>query len=83
MRDEEIHTAYCKRVRPTRAGTYTRTDGTTGNMADVNLMMDRFKREFANKLDTSSVTHLPDMQGSGVLRDLREAVNDGDWRVVA
>jgi hypothetical protein len=64
-------------------GTYTRADGTTGNMADVNLMMDRFKREFANKLDTSSVTHLPDMQGSGVLRDLREAANDEDWRVVA
>lgn len=29
------------------------------------------------------VVVLPDMQGSGAVRDLREAANDGEWRVVA
>ena len=54
-------------------GSFTKTDGSTGNMADVNLIMDRFNREFADTLDTTAVANLPDMQGSGVLRDLREA----------
>jgi len=62
-------------------GTYTRTDGTTGStgaasgLADVNLADDTFHREFTDHLDTSAVADLPDMQGSGAVRDLREAAS--------
>jgi len=38
-----------------------------------NLAADTFHREFTSTLDTSAVSALPDMQGSGVLRDLRQA----------
>jgi hypothetical protein len=38
-----------------------------------NLAADTFHREFTSTLDTSTVCALPDMQGSGVLRDLRQA----------
>ena len=41
-----------------------------------------FYREFADKLDTTSVASLPDMQGSGKVRDLQEAANDDEWRTV-
>ena len=61
-------------------GTFTKTDGTTGstgavtgNLADINLASDTFHRTFPNVLDTTSVATLPDMQGSGKVRDLREA----------
>ena len=61
-------------------GTFTRTDGSTGiagavtgNLADVNLASDTFHRTFPDVLDTTSVATLPDMQGSGKVRDLREA----------
>ena len=61
-------------------GTFTKTDGATGNvgavtgnMADINLASDTFHRTFPNVLDTTSVATLPDMQGSGAVRDLREA----------
>jgi len=62
-------------------GTYTRTDGTTGGtvaasgLADVNLADDTFHREFTDRLDTGTVADLPDMQGSGAVRDLREAAS--------
>ena len=72
-------------------GTFTRADGTTGstgavtgNLADINLASDTFHRSFPNMLDTTSVATLPDMQGSGAVRDLREAANDAaEWRVLA
>ena len=61
-------------------GTYTRTDGTTGSagttsrMADVNLAADTFHRLFTDPLPiTPEIQALPDMQGSGAVRDLREA----------
>ena len=61
-------------------GSFTRTDGSTGtagavtgNLADINLASDTFHRTFPNVLDTTSVATLPDMQGSGAVRDLREA----------
>ncbi|WP_300454594.1 calcium-binding protein [Accumulibacter sp.] len=63
-------------------GTYTRSDGSVGttgavagNLADVNLADDTFHREFTDTLDTSAVATLPDMQGSGAVRDLREAAS--------
>ena len=71
-------------------GTFTKTDGTTGstgaitgNLADINLASDTFHRTFPNVLDTTSVATLPDMQGSGAVRDLREAANDEEWRMAA
>ena len=61
-------------------GTYIKTDGSSGttgevvgNMADINLANNPFNREFTDHLDTSAVNHLPDMQGSGMVRDLRES----------
>ena len=63
-------------------GSYTRTDGSTGTagvtagMADVNLAVDTFHRTFADVIPTTVDTAtLPDMQGSGVVRDLREAAS--------
>jgi hypothetical protein len=68
-------------------GTYTKTDGTTGstvevtgNLADINLGTDSFHRVFTDHLDTSGVANLPDMLGSGAVR---EAANDCLWRMVA
>ena len=61
-------------------GTFIKSNGTlgelgdvTGNLADINLASDTFHRTFTTALDTTSVANLPDMQGSGVVRDLREA----------
>ena len=71
-------------------GIYTKTDGSSGttgevigNLADINLAANPFNREFTDPLDTTAVNHLPDMQGSGMVRDLREAANDCLWRVAA
>ncbi|NOT15670.1 MAG: hypothetical protein HOP21_08885, partial [Methylotenera sp.] len=57
----------------TNTGTYTKADGTTGSVADINLANDTFHRQFGNVLNTTTVANLPDMQGSGAVRDLREA----------
>jgi hypothetical protein len=54
-----------------------------------------FYRQFPDHLDTTAVADLPDMQGSGMVRDLREAAtlkpgpnvptaaNDGVFRIAA
>lgn len=63
-------------------GTFTRTDGSTGNtgapqkMADINLALDTFHRTFVTPIPlTPAAEQLPDMQGSGKVRDLREAAS--------
>ncbi|MBU0484382.1 MAG: hypothetical protein KKB30_07710, partial [Proteobacteria bacterium] len=63
-------------------GTFIKTDGTMGTMgevgdlADVDLAEDTFHREFTDTLTIAAEAEaLPDMQGSGVLRDLREATS--------
>jgi VCBS repeat-containing protein len=63
-------------------GSYTRTDGTTGTagvtagMADINLAVDTFHRTFADAIPlTTEAQALPDMHGSGVVRDLRQAAS--------
>jgi Ca2+-binding RTX toxin-like protein len=63
-------------------GTFLRTDGTTGTagttsgMADVNLAADTFHRAFAEAIAiTPAAAVLPNMHGSGIVRDLREAVS--------
>ena len=65
-------------------GSFIKADGTqgelgsvtgdlTGNLGDINLASDTFHRSFTTALNTASVATLPDMQGSGVVRDLRQA----------
>ncbi|MDP3744638.1 MAG: calcium-binding protein, partial [Methylotenera sp.] len=61
-------------------GSFIKADGSTGtvgevtgNLGDINLADDTFHRQFADTLDTTAVASLPDMQGSGAVRDLREA----------
>lgn len=63
-------------------GTYTRTDGSTGTvgevmkLADVNLAVDTFHRQFPDSVPLAAgVTALPNMQGSGLVRDLWEAMS--------
>ena len=63
-------------------GTFTRMDGTSGTagvtagMADINLAVDTFHRTFADAIPlTDTALPLPDMQGSGAVRDLSEAAS--------
>ncbi|MGZ9710281.1 hypothetical protein ACXX82_05650 [Glaciimonas sp. GNP009] len=57
-------------------GTYTKTDGSSGNMGDVNFEEDAFHREFTDEVVIAdNVKDLPDMQGAGKVRDLREAAS--------
>ena len=57
-------------------GSFTRTDGTTAVMADVNLASDTFHRSFTDIIPVTALTAaLPDMQGSGRVRDLRQAAS--------
>ncbi|MBK9595669.1 MAG: hypothetical protein IPO57_10030 [Rhodocyclales bacterium] len=63
-------------------GSYVRSDGSTGTlaqtgqMADVNLADDTFHRQFPDTVPlTPEAQSLPDMQGSGLVRDLREAAS--------
>ena len=63
-------------------GTFTRADGSTGStgapqkLADINLALDTFHRTFTDTIPTTAATaNLPDMHGSGKVRDLREAAS--------
>ncbi|MDB5802437.1 MAG: Hemolysin-type calcium-binding region, partial [Rhodocyclales bacterium] len=63
-------------------GTFNRTDGSEGTLgdvsrlADINLVSDTFYREFPDTIPLAAgVEALPDMQGSGAVRDLREAAS--------
>ncbi|MFZ6870506.1 putative Ig domain-containing protein [Undibacterium sp. Di27W] len=63
-------------------GTYTKKDGNkgtvgeAGQVADVNLAEDTFHSKFTDHIALASgVDVLPDMQGSGQVRDLREAAS--------
>ena len=63
-------------------GTYTRIDGSTGGigdtatLADVDLASKPFFSEFTDHIAlTPQAQALPDMQGSGLVRDLREAAS--------
>ena len=67
-------------------GSFNYANGTTGTIADVNLVQNSFlsqfttpldtsalQSQFTNTLNTSSVAGLPDIQGSGQVRSLLEA----------
>lgn len=65
-------------------GTYTKTDGstgtasqfTTGNTANLDLASNPFYREFGDAIAlTAEAATLPDLQGAGAVRDLREAAS--------
>ncbi|CTP88351.1 calcium-binding protein [Xanthomonas graminis] len=60
-------------------GTYTRLDGTTGLAGDLQLAVNNFFRDFSGSLDpvmvTDEVAQLPNLKGSGAVRDLEEAAS--------
>jgi hypothetical protein len=63
-------------------GSYSRSDGSLGSiasvspLADVDLVIDTFQRQFPDAIAwTEAARILPEMQGSGALRDLREAAS--------
>jgi hypothetical protein len=66
------------------SGTYSKTNGSTGTVGDfttgssgnLDLAQNPFYREFADNIPLTATTqHLPDMQGSGAVRDLRQAAS--------
>ena len=58
----------------THTGSFTRTDGTTGTAANLDLDSNGFYREFTDVVEVpAEIAALPNMQGSGMARDLREA----------
>ncbi|MDP3401472.1 MAG: hypothetical protein Q8R97_10150, partial [Brevundimonas sp.] len=64
-------------------GSYTRTDGTegglgavSGKMGDIDLADNPFYSEFIDTIPlTAAAQSLPDMNGAGMVRDLRQAVS--------
>ncbi|ATG88431.1 hypothetical protein MKLM6_0146 [Methylomonas koyamae] len=61
-------------------GSYVKTDGSSGalgevsgNLGDINLIQDTFHSQFSDHLNTTGFEALPDMQGAGQVRSLREA----------
>ncbi len=54
--------------------TFTKTDGTVGKIDDIDFITNNFYREFTDNIALNETALLlPDMQGSGMVRDLREA----------
>jgi len=57
-------------------GTYIKADGTTGQMADVYFMIDTVNQQFTNTIPVlPEVETLPNMWGSGMVRDLHQAAS--------
>ncbi|XHF72582.1 calcium-binding protein [Xylella fastidiosa subsp. multiplex] len=60
-------------------GTYTRTDGRTGVVGDLQLGLEHFYRDYSGAKEQVTVTDaaaaLPHLTGSGAVRDLREAAS--------
>ncbi|MDX1692812.1 MAG: hypothetical protein R3208_03545, partial [Ketobacteraceae bacterium] len=55
-------------------GVFTYADGTTGTTGSLDLAENNFYREFENPIDVpEELKGLPDMQGSGAVRDLQHA----------
>jgi Ca2+-binding RTX toxin-like protein len=68
----------------TAAGTFTRSNGSTGNTgetsdsaaANLDLLVNTFYREFSDTITlTDQAKALPNMKGSGQVRDLSEAIS--------
>ncbi|MDO8812808.1 MAG: calcium-binding protein [Gallionella sp.] len=55
-------------------GSYVRTDGTTGLAGNINLASNVFFSQFTDALPpTAAIQALPDMNGAGMVRGLRDA----------
>ncbi|MEQ6342247.1 MAG: calcium-binding protein [Gammaproteobacteria bacterium] len=67
-----------------RQGSFTRADGSTGTMGDMVLRESTLEREFVTPVAiTAPAAALPELQGAGMVRDLREAVSlDSTGRLV-
>lgn len=67
----------------TAAGTFTRSDGTTGisgeitsSVGNLDLLQNTFYRDFTDKLDINEqIAALPELRGSGQVRNLSEAIS--------
>ena len=60
--------------RLTHIGSYTKTDGTTGEMGDVEFAANRLYSRYTDTVElTPEQLKAPNLQGLGRLRDLREA----------
>lgn len=63
----------------TREGSFTRTDGTTSAMGEFNLATDTFNTKFAEQIEVpEALKTLPNMQGAGKVRELRQAATQSD-----
>ncbi len=55
-------------------GSYTKTDGTTGTTGDVNLAINTATTQFTDEIEVpETLLDLPDISGSGQVRDLQQA----------
>jgi hypothetical protein len=55
-------------------GSFVRTDGTTGMAGNINLASNAFYSQFTDALTpTAAIQALPDMDGAGMVRGLRDA----------
>ena len=60
----------------TATATFTRTDDTTGTAANLGLVNNTFYRKFTNRVTlTDNAKKLPEVSGSGRVRNLREAMS--------
>ena len=60
----------------TATATFTRTDDTTGTAANLGLANNAFYRRFTNRVTlTDNAKKLPEVSGSGRVRNLREAMS--------
>ena len=60
----------------TATATFTRTDDTTGTAANLGLASNTFYRKFTNRVTlTDKAKKLPEVNGSGSVRNLREAMS--------
>ena len=63
----------------TREGSFTRTDGTTSAMGEFNLATDTLNTKFAEQIEVpEALKTLPNMQGAGNVRELRQAATQSD-----
>lgn len=59
-----------------KQGQFTREDGSKGTFVDINLYQNPYYREYINKLPvTEKAEKLPNITGSGKVRDLQEAAS--------
>ncbi|MDX1253616.1 MAG: hypothetical protein IDH49_15460, partial [Gammaproteobacteria bacterium] len=67
-----------------REGSFTRADGTTGGMGEFHLAVDTFDTKFAEQIEVpEELKILPNMQGSGNVRELwQAATQSGDLQTL-